>query len=141
MEEAQIGDKRKKMPSVDYKTHHLLPRLRESPEAAAGYIAACLTDNTESPESIALAFQDVAEAYELPIDVSIKANTEHERLQLAVAQAARVWNKSRLKSRDVSKDANEACDKFNALLNDCAALGEAVDALIAFEAEHGIGEK
>lgn len=60
-------------PSIDYKTGHLLPRLKESPEAAAAYIQAALEDNDESPESIALAFQDVIQAYELPIEVSLIA--------------------------------------------------------------------
>jgi hypothetical protein len=60
------------MADKDYKRDHLLPRLRESPDAAAGYIWASLTDNMDSPESIALAFQDVIEAYDLPIEVTMK---------------------------------------------------------------------
>lgn len=57
-------------PSIPY-TDHLYPRLRESPEEAGGYIAASLEHNIDSPESIALAFQDVIRAYDLPIDVSL----------------------------------------------------------------------
>lgn len=60
------------MPTKDYKRDHLLPGLRESADAVARYIAAALQDGLDCPEAIALAFQDVAEAYELPIDVSMK---------------------------------------------------------------------
>lgn len=59
------------MSTKDYKKDHLLPSLRESIDNAAGYIAANLQDNCDSPESIALAFQDVIQAYDLPIDVSV----------------------------------------------------------------------
>lgn len=59
----------------DYKADHLLPQLRESPEAAAGYIAANLKDNVDSPETIALALQDVIEAYRLPIEVRLTSTT------------------------------------------------------------------
>lgn len=75
--------------SVDYKTGHLLPRLRESPDEAGGYIASNLAGNLDAPEAVALAFRDVAEAYDLPIEVMIKGDAEHERLRSAVVDAAK----------------------------------------------------
>lgn len=128
------------MPAVDYRTHHLLPRLRESPKAAAGYIAASLTDNADYPESIALAFQDVIEAYQLPIDVSMKADTEHQRLQSAVVDACSVYCASVLDMEDNGKPKGVSYDEWH--VQHCAkqtAMIDAYKALIAFEAEHKIG--
>jgi antitoxin component of RelBE/YafQ-DinJ toxin-antitoxin module len=131
------GDSMKNF-TKDYKRDHLLPSLRESPEAAAGYIEASLTDNIDSPESIALAFQDVAEAYALPIDVSMKSNEDHARLQAAVVEAARRF-------RVTEKTADEGRNtliRTDALINHLQVreqLRDAVDALFAFEAENKIG--
>jgi hypothetical protein len=118
-------------PAVDYKKGHLLPRLRESVDEAAGYIVASLQDNIDSPESIALAFQDVAEAYELPIDVSVKSNTEHQRLQREVLRCAKLFTRI----KDGPLDATWV-DRTALADND---LDDAVRKLLAFEAEHKIG--
>lgn len=126
------------MPSVNYKTHHLLPRLRESPEAAAGYIAASLQDNIDSPESIALAFQDVAEAYALPIDVLMKPAAEHQRLQSAVVEAAKA---RRVAEKKFDKRRSSLADLAQLLMLAELAEDEAVDALMVFEAEHKIGSR
>jgi 23S rRNA A2030 N6-methylase RlmJ len=65
---------------------------------------------------------------------------EHQRLQSAVVEAAKRWNGARHLLATPHKDANEYHERYIALTNSCVNLGEDLDDLIAFEAEHKIGE-
>lgn len=110
----------------DYKTSHLLPRLRASTEDAGGYIAANLQDNADSPETIALAFRDVIQAYELPIEV---VSGERARLERDVIEAARHWRRAQGESQHVAEvDAGRLL-----VVRSWIKLRNAIDGLIDFE--------
>jgi len=49
---------------------HLFERLRD-PVEAGGYLAACLEEG--DPEDIALCLQDIAQAHEVPVDITLIA--------------------------------------------------------------------
>lgn len=104
-------------PSVDYKVVHLLPQLRASTENAGCYIAANLQHNADVPEAIALAIQDVVEAYDLPITIS---TVGRDCLKHEVIDKAKQFT------------SNEMKDKWDALVAYRELCG-AVDALIEFE--------
>lgn len=68
----------------DYR-EHLRGILISSSEEAAGYIAANLRHNLDSPETIALALQDVVNAYELGIDISLRSSPARQQLEHSLA--------------------------------------------------------
>lgn len=68
----------------DYR-EHLRGILVSSSEEAAGYIAANLRHNLDSPQTIALALQDVVNAYELGIDISLRSSPTRQQLEHSLA--------------------------------------------------------
>ena len=79
---------------------------------------------------------------EIEAQQSCSWKADHQRLQSAVVGKARVFGiawKTRIKDRISSRSPSEELD--HAATEARIQLCEAVDALIKFEVEHGIGEK
>lgn len=83
------------MATKDYR-EHLREVLVSSSEEAAGYIAANLRHNLDSPQTIALALQDVVNAYELGIDISLRTSPARQQLEHSLAtgfiKLQKEWN-------------------------------------------------
>jgi hypothetical protein len=80
---------------------------------------------------------DGASTMEFDAEGARKYHIEHERLRAAVVEAAKAWRKRRLNLDTLALDPIEKMDLHMAANSDVFAV---VDALIAFEAEHKIGE-